>query len=88
MFVGPACWKLAPTGFSEWDVGYTSHAWNCSLHLTISYNDLEDGLVPFLSHGSILEGLPVCKERVVVKSVDVSDVLSRVFKDTQSHVDR
>ena len=52
--------------------------WNCSLHLTISYNDLEDGLVPFLSHGSILEGLPVCKERVVVKSVDVSDVLSRV----------
>ena len=63
--------------------------WNCSLHLTISYNDLEDGLVPFLSHGNILEGLSVCKEIVVVKSVDVSTCsLECVFKDTQSHVDR
>ena len=32
MGVGPAC--IAPTGFSEWELGYISHTWNSSLYMS------------------------------------------------------
>lgn len=42
-----------------------------------------------LSCSNNLEGFTVCKEIVLVKSVDVSMCsLKCVFKDTQSHLDR
>ena len=32
MGLGPACWTLHPTGFSEWGLGYISHTQNSSLY--------------------------------------------------------